>query len=279
MSLANPTTSNTNPSPPTPTKSAPKKPANQEKFSNPSSSKKTKIALDDLHEAAESIQQSNKAAKEKVAKLAEEVLNPKAKTTDSKLDPDKIGFIERFLHDKNPWRIFFSLGNEIAESFKDLAEHLLPKPLAMLFYGTSWSASLISTANRIYANGSQAKDGEQIKAGSKMLLHDGISTIGGTTAWAKLINKLQTILYNPIPLPKALKHFIKSIITLLSCKVVIEKLDPHALTFSKWVTGCSDDRYKQINEALESKNEQVKKAASPQAPSREVVDKNLGIAA
>ena len=191
-----------------------------------------------------------------VSALHKETLQAKNdKTSNSNKGGEKIvhkelGFLEKFLHDFWPVREWFALGNEIAESCYELAEHLLPKPIANALYGGFWSLAVIATGSRVTANATAAKKEDKIKAGAKMLLHDGISAIGAPTIVARLATAIQNKLYEPLPIPQTLKHIIKSILSLVACKLTIKKLDPHAMKISGDIFKYRDDRHRKINEDL-----------------------------
>ena len=105
-----------------PQESTPKTEKNN--FTNPTVSQTPDLS--DLHEAKE-----NKPHK---------VLKPsRLRPGKKQIDPKKLNFFEKFLHDNWGIRTFFALGNEIAESCYELAEHLLPKPIAKALYGGFWS--------------------------------------------------------------------------------------------------------------------------------------------
>ncbi len=124
------------------------------------------LELGDLHEAQQEFEKSFSEieAKRNTKKKSKE-------ENEIKLDKKDLGFFEKFLYDDSPMRIFFALGNEIAESFKELAEHLLPKPLASALYWSFWSLAGIATGSRVITNATKAKEGEALKAGAKILVH------------------------------------------------------------------------------------------------------------
>ncbi len=134
-------------------------------LNNPPETKslKNEIDLSDLHEAAQEFEQGiNRIAEKQKSKKQENI------------DPAKLNFFEKFLHDNWGIRQFFALGNEIAESCYELAEHLLPKPIAKALYGIFWSLAVVATGSRVTMNAKVAKPEDRFKAGAKMLLHDGI---------------------------------------------------------------------------------------------------------
>ena len=169
---------------------------------------------------------------------------------DKKIVHKELGLLEKFLHDFWPVREWFALGNEIAESCYELAEHLLPKPIANALYGGFWSLACISTGSRVTANAMAAEKKDKVKAGAKMLLHDGISAIGAPTVVARVMTAIQNVLYKPLPVPETLKHIVKSVISLLACKITIKKLDPIAMDASGKAFKHKNDRHREINEAL-----------------------------
>jgi hypothetical protein len=224
----------------------PKTNSPQENQSLVSSSKKD-IDLSDLHEAAnafETLKEENEPHK-----VIQE-LNQKEDSKRQKVDPKKLNFFEKFLHDNWAVRTVFALGNEIAESCYELAEHLLPAPIAKGLYGIFWSMAVVATGSRVTMNAKMAKKGDQFKAGAKMLMHDGVSAIGAPTVVAKVATKVQNMLYKPLPIPQTLKHIIKSIVSLYACKQTIHWLDPHAMELSGNILKHKNDRHKEINDAL-----------------------------
>lgn len=217
------------------------------KFKNTHSEQKTKtqdestaesnisnIDLESLHEAAQ-----NELSE---IKNTQETTNT-SKNTDSK----KIGFLEKFLDDNWGVRIYSALGNEIAESFYDLAAHLLPKPVANALYGGLWSVAIGATGARVVANSNHAETKDKLKAGGKLLVHDGISAITAPTIVARTMNFIQNKLYKPLPIPETLKHLLKSIISIVTCKVAIQKLDPLAMKLSGKLFNYTNDRHSEIN--------------------------------
>jgi hypothetical protein len=218
-------------------------------FKNTHSPQKTKIEdqtkaenilkstdLSDLHEAT----QKNENGTNEITEIKD---TPIAKNTDSK----KLGILEKFLDDNWGVRIYSALGNEIAESFYDLAAHILPKPVANALYGGLWSVAIGATGARVVANTSHAESKDKFKAGGKLLLHDGISAITAPTIVARTMNFIQNKLYKPLPLPETLKHLVKSIISILTCKVAIQKLDPIAMKLSGKLFNYTNDRHSEIN--------------------------------
>lgn len=171
---------------------------------------------------------------------------------EEKADPKKLGFFERFLHDEWGVRTTFALGNEMAESFEQFFELVLPKPIAKALYRGLWSLAFIATGSRVGSNAQKAKEGDKVKAGTKMLVHDGISAIVFPTIVARAATKIQNFLYKPLPIPEMVKGLFRSIVSIYACKVTIHKLDPHAKKFSAWLLKHSNDRHKEINEAMGS---------------------------
>lgn len=211
----------------------------------PEETKKTPenpIDLSDLHEAAQEFNQGINQIAEKQKKISE--------VNDQKIDSSKLNFFEKFLHDNWGIRKFFALGNEIAESCYELAEHLLPKPVAKALYGAFWSLAVVATGSRVSMNAKAAKKEDQMKAAGKMLMHDGISAIAAPTAVARTANFIQNKIYEPLPLPKTLKHLVKSAVSLYACYFTIHKLDPVAMETSGKIFKLKNDRHKEINEAL-----------------------------
>ena len=222
-------------------------------FRNTQSSQKTKIEdqtkaennlnsieLNDLHQAS----QKNENGTNEITEIKDDQKEtPVPKNTDSK----KLGILEKFLDDNWGVRIYSALGNEIAESFYDLAAHILPKPVANALYGGLWSVAIGATGARVIANTSHAESKDKFKAGGKLLLHDGISAITAPTIVARTMNFIQNKLYKPLPLPETLKHLVKSIISVLTCKVAIQKLDPIAMKLSGKLFNYTNDRHSEIN--------------------------------
>ena len=212
-------------------------------LNNPPETKslKNEIDLSDLHEAAQEFEQGiNRIAEKQKSKKQENI------------DPAKLNFFEKFLHDNWGIRQFFALGNEIAESCYELAEHLLPKPIAKALYGIFWSLAVVATSSRVTMNAKVAKPEDRFKAGAKMLLHDGISAIAAPTAVARTANFIQNKIYTPLPLPQTLKHLVKSVVSLFACYITIKKLDPWAMERSGEIFKHKDDRHKEINQALDA---------------------------
>lgn len=156
-------------------------------------------------------------------------------------------FFDKFLKDEWPVRTWFALGNEIAECFKELAAHLLPKPIAGALYAGLWSLAFFSTGSRIYANSKAANEADKVKAGTKMLVHDGISAIGAPTVVANTMNFIQNKFYKALPIPTTIKHLIRSLVSLTACKFTIKYLDPHAMKLSGDIMNHKEDRHKAIN--------------------------------
>jgi hypothetical protein len=202
----------------------------------------TEIDLSDLHEAAQYQEENTTPLATKEKLFNQEI--------DQKIDPNKLNFFEKFLHDNWGIRKFFALGNEIAESCYELAEHLLPKPIAKALYGAFWSLAVVATGSRVTMNAKMAKQEDRLKAGAKMLMHDGISAIAAPTAVAKTATFIQNKLYAPLPIPKTIKHLVKSAVSLYACYFTIHKLDPHAMELSGKLLKHRNDSHKVINEAL-----------------------------
>ena len=200
------------------------------------------IDLSDLHEASQEFEKSIEEIGEKYGTTRKE--------NSSGIDPSKIGFFEKFLHDDWGMRTFFALGNEIAESFKELGEHLLPKPIFKALYAAFWSLAVVATGSRVTQNYKQAPKEDAVKSGAKMLIHDGISAIGMPTIVANLMNFIQNKIYKPLPLPETFKHLVRSIVSLYTCKITIHALDPTAKKISQTITGSKEDRHHHINLAL-----------------------------
>jgi hypothetical protein len=193
-------------------------------------------------------QQENKAqAQENISEIHQ-------KTNETNASPQKdknTNFFDKFLKDEWPVRTWFALGNEIAECFKELAAHLLPKPIAGGLYAGLWSLAFFSTGSRIYANSKAANEADKVKAGTKMLVHDGISAIGAPTVVANIMNFIQNRVYKALPIPTTLKHLIRSLVSLTACKFTIKYLDPHAMKLSGDIMNHKEDRHKAINLAQE----------------------------
>lgn len=161
-------------------------------------------------------------------------------------------FLEKFLKDDWPLRKAFALGNETAEGLRVLMFNWLPKPVASLFYGVLWSLAIIATGGRVAANAKFApKPEDKIKAGAKMLLHDGIAAIGLPTAWIRLIaDPVQEKIYKAIKLPSAFADVVRSAVNIGSCYFLIGALDKPAMEGSAKLTGYSDDHHKAVNERV-----------------------------
>lgn len=175
------------------------------------------------------------------------------KTESKNISPfskESLNFFEKFLHDNWGTRVWFALGNEIAESSKHLLGNLLPKPISSLIYKVLWSLAIIATGSRVGTNAVKAKEGEKFKAGAKMMVHDGIAAIGVPTIVANLMNTVQHKVYDTLKFPTFIRDLLTTIGSLWSCKVVIHKLDPHAAKLGSKVTNLKEDRHKEINDAL-----------------------------
>ena len=168
-----------------------------------------------------------------------------------KVDATKLKFFEKFLNDGWGLRKFFALGNEIAESTHPLLQTVLPKPVADLLYKIFWSLALIATGSRIGANATQsAPHINKLKAGAKMLAHDGVSAIVAPTIVANISNWIQEKIYSVMRLPKIIGNTLKAGVSLTACYFVIHALDPHAAELSSKLTNLKDDRYNEIKAAL-----------------------------
>lgn len=160
--------------------------------------------------------------------------------------------LEKFLKDDWPWRKAFALGNETAESFKGLIFNWLPKPIAWTIHKVLWSLAIFATGGRVAANAKFAqKPEDKIKAGAKMLIHDGIAAIGLPTLWVNYVtDPLQDKLYKAIKLPEKVADMVRSVVSLISCYFVIGKLDKPAKEASAWALNHSDDHHKAVNERV-----------------------------
>lgn len=162
-------------------------------------------------------------------------------------------FLENFLKDKWPIRKGFALGNEMAESFKGLLFNWLPKPIAWTIHKVLWSLAILATGGRVAANAKLAPDPkDKIKAGTKMLMHDGIAAIGLPTLWVNFVtDPLQDKVYKAIKLPEKVADVLRSALSLISCYFVIGALDEPAKKLSAKVLNYSDDRHKAINQQVD----------------------------
>ena len=178
-----------------------------------------------------------------------EIHAPENKKTPA-VTKESLNFFERFLHDSWGIRSFFALGNEIAESSKHLLANHLPKPLADAIYKVLWSLAIIATGSRVGANTIKAKDREKLKAGTKMLVHDGIAAIGVPTLVANVMNSIQHKIYGALKFPTFIRDLFTTVGSLWACNKTIHFLDPHAAELGAWSTQLRNDRHKEINDAL-----------------------------
>jgi len=176
--------------------------------------------------------------------------NSTENNTQTPITKENLNFFERFLHDNWGMRTFFSLGNEIAESSKHLLNNLLPEPIAKLIHKILWSLAIVSTGSRVAANSIKAKEGEQLKAGAKMLVHDGVAAITVPTLVANIMNSLQHKIYGALRLPIIIRDLLTTAGSLWACNKTIHFLDPHAAELGARATQLKHDRYKEINDAL-----------------------------
>lgn len=234
-------------------KSTPKKPESESENKTLENKKiDTKpVDLNDLHQASKKYDES-----------IDEIAARRGTDTNKKPNTDlkMLGFFEKFLHDNWGVRMFFALGNEIAESFYELADHLLPSSIAKSLYAGFWSLAVVATGSRVVSNAQHAKSEDKFKAGGKMLLHDGMSAIVAPTAVARIMNAIQNKLYAPLPIPETLKHLIKSIVSIFACKFTVHGLDPIAMKISGQAFNHTNDRHKQINLAFGSHHGNDKKS-------------------
>lgn len=172
------------------------------------------------------------------------------KSSSNKIVAKDLNFFERFLHDNWGMRTFFALGNEIAESTEPLLHTILPEPVAKLIYKVLWSLAIIATGSRVGVNATKSKDANKVKAGAKMLIHDGFSAIVAPTAVARICNWIQEKIYSTLRIPKIIGNSIKAGLSLTACYHAIKFLDPKAAEVSAWVTQTRNDRHKEINDAL-----------------------------
>lgn len=173
-----------------------------------------------------------------------------APSTAARKSPGKfIQFIENFLHDEWGTRKFFALGNEIAESFHESLFSWLPEPVARLFYRVFWSLAFVATGARVATNYSEhTKPEEKLKAGAKLLLHDGISAIVAPTIVARVTGWMQDKIYDSVKIPTSIKNFIRPVGSLFACYKAIGWLDPRAQKLSAKLTDIHDDHHKKIND-------------------------------
>lgn len=159
-------------------------------------------------------------------------------------------FLEKFLRDDWPVRKIFALGNETAESFKELMFNWLPQPIAWTIHKVLWAAAILATGGRVAANAKFApKPEDRIKAGAKLLIHDGFAAIGLPTLWVNYVtNPIQNKIYKAIKLPEKVADIIRSAVSLFSCYFVIGRLDKPAKEASALVLNYRDDHHKQVNQ-------------------------------
>lgn len=162
--------------------------------------------------------------------------------------------LSKFMHDEWSIRKASILANDVAESFKESLYHWFPRPIAHLIYGGLWLASIASTGIRVLINyHHHPKPEEKLRAGAKLLVHEGISAIAAPVVVANVANSIQNKIYNMISLPKSIQHLIRPIVSLMTCYHGIDYLDPPAQRFSSWLTGIVDDHHKQVNDYIKER--------------------------
>ncbi len=167
----------------------------------------------------------------------------------------------KFLHDEWPVRKISALANDAAESFKESLYHWLPSPIASLIYGGLWLISVIPTVARVIINYQEhPKAEEKLRAGTKLLIHEGISAIAAPVVVANVTNSIQNKFYSLIKIPESIKHILRPVISFIACYSAIGFLDHPSKNFSSSLTGIVNDYHKKVNDYMEA---QKPETASP----------------
>ena len=132
--------------------------------------------------------------------------------------------LSKFLDDHWGIRMFFALGNEIAESLEPSLEGLgVPKAANKAIYKGLWALSLFCTSNRVVMKGIQENN---LLGSLKILIQDGIAAIGGPTVVARTANAIQNKIYDSLKIPDFIKNIVRPAFTLFTCKKAVHALDP-----------------------------------------------------